>query len=208
MEWFWDHKTACYCWSPKTLIHQWISICVRFRVWTFGWSPNRTFDGRSARHRLSKATVAHNSCESFGRASLHSYLLSLHSSWYWETFIQSSCQIEQFSRSKIDKKVINSSTNCLISVKIAIPTHHIIPSWMFGWYSIYRNIKDFISLKNGSLLHAQNKQFEHAVASFVYMHQFHTYHHVCLHTTSTTSHISLEYEDELNIRWESKYSLK
>ena len=42
---------------------------------------------------------------------------------------------------KIDKKVINSSTKCLISVKIAILTPHIIPPpwWMFGWYLICRN---------------------------------------------------------------------
>ena len=46
---------------------------------------------------------------------------------------------------KKDKKAINSSTKCLISVKIAILTPHIIPPpfmhwWMFGWYLICRNI--------------------------------------------------------------------
>ena len=45
---------------------------------------------------------------------------------------------------KKDKKVINSSTKCLISVKIAILTPHIIVYhhhwWMFGWYLICRNM--------------------------------------------------------------------
>ena len=48
---------------------------------------------------------------------------------------------------KIDKKVINSSTKCLISVKIAILTPHIItpPLVMFGWYLICRNMStDFV----------------------------------------------------------------
>ena len=40
---------------------------------------------------------------------------------------------------KIDKKVVSSSTKCLISVKIAILTfpshiHHHHRWWMFGWY--------------------------------------------------------------------------
>ena len=47
---------------------------------------------------------SHNSCESFGHVSLHTNPLSLHSSWYWETFIQSSCQIVQFLRFKNRQK--------------------------------------------------------------------------------------------------------
>ena len=65
----------------------------------------------------------------------------------------------KFWSPKIDKKVINSDTKCLISVKIAILTPHIIPPplVMFGWYLICRNMypdfvnshKDFISFKMG-----------------------------------------------------------
>ena len=72
---------------------------------------------------------------------------------------------------KIDKMVINSCTKCLISVKIAILTPHIIPLplvtvWLyirfeetckltlFTWY-IFKDF--FISLKSS------NMQFEHAV---------------------------------------------
>ena len=47
MEWFWDHINCLLLLKSKTVIHQWMSIRVRFRVWTFGWSPNRTFDGRT-----------------------------------------------------------------------------------------------------------------------------------------------------------------
>ena len=51
-----------------------------------------------------------NSCERFGHASLHTNPL-----------------IIAFKCPKIDKKVINSYTKCLISVKIAILTPHITP---------------------------------------------------------------------------------
>ena len=38
-----------------------MSICVRFRVWTFGWSPNRTFDGRKSNPRFPfKSTREHH----------------------------------------------------------------------------------------------------------------------------------------------------
>ena len=47
---------------------------------------------------------SHNCWESFGHDSLHTNPLSLHSSWYWETFVQSSCQIAQFLRSKNRQK--------------------------------------------------------------------------------------------------------
>ena len=110
----------------------------------------------------------------------HTNPLSLNWSWYWETFIKSSCQNAQFLRSKnkiydealankhtlnwdsekirtrrgteprasrcpkIDKKVINSSNKCLISVKIARSllisyTYH-RRWWMCGWYLICKNI--------------------------------------------------------------------
>ena len=39
-----------------------------------------------------------------GHASFHTNPLSLHSGWYWETFIQPSCQIAQFLRSKTRQK--------------------------------------------------------------------------------------------------------
>ena len=52
-----------------------------------------------------KSCCSHNSCEGFGYASTNP--LSLNWSWYWETFIQSSCQNVQFLRSKKDKNVIN-----------------------------------------------------------------------------------------------------
>ena len=78
-----------------------------------------------------------NSCERFGRASLHANPLSLHSSWYWQTLFSLAVKWHKFWGPKIDKKVINSYTKCLISVKIAILTPHIIPRpalVMFGWY--------------------------------------------------------------------------
>ena len=49
-------------------------------------------------------SYSHNSCESFGHAALHANPLSLHSSWYRETFIQSSCQIYKFLKSQNRQK--------------------------------------------------------------------------------------------------------
>ena len=46
---------------------------------------------------------------------------------------------------KIDKKVINSSTKCLISVKIAILTPHIIPPSLVNVWFVCRNMSaDFV----------------------------------------------------------------
>ena len=71
----------------------------------------------------------------------HTDPLSLNWSWYWETFIYSSCQNAQFLKSKNRQKMINSSTKCLISVKIAILTPHIIPPPLVnGWNLICRNM--------------------------------------------------------------------
>ena len=69
--------------------------------------------------------------------------------------------------------MINSSTKCLISVKIAVlilPSHihHHHHWWMFGWYTIFRDmklklftfLKISIGLSYGGLLHAQTPEHE------------------------------------------------
>ena len=57
----------------------------------------------------------------------HTYPSHWITSWYWETLFSLAVKIPNFWGPKKDKKVINSSTKCLISVKIAIMTPHIIP---------------------------------------------------------------------------------
>ena len=74
---------------------------------------------RTQSQRFSKALVLTTTVKVFGMLQ-HTNPLSLNWSWYWEIFISSSCQNTQFWGPKIDKKVIKSSTKCLISVKIAI----------------------------------------------------------------------------------------
>ena len=98
-------------------------------------------------HITFKSYYSHNSCESFGHTLLHTYPLLLHSGWYWETFIQSSCQLLNFwGPNYIDKKMVNSSTKCLISVKIAILTSHIIPLLVNVWliFGLLKHKTDFV----------------------------------------------------------------
>ena len=92
--------------------------------------------------------------------------------------LKSYCQIASFLRSKKDKEVINSSTKCLISVKIANFTLHIIPlllenvrlisdlqkhqlkhvNWL--WLHLYR----FYLFEKWDIFTAYpNRQFDHAV---------------------------------------------
>ena len=60
------------------------------------------------------------------------------SSWYWETFMQYiTVKLHNFWSPKIDKKVINSSTKCLISVIIAILTPHVIPQLLVNVWLIF-----------------------------------------------------------------------
>ena len=79
---------------------------------------------------------------------LHYTLIPSHciSSWHWETFIQSSCQIVQFFRSKNKQKgdqffyqLSDFCENCNPHSSYILPYHH--RWWMFGWYSIWRNMK-------------------------------------------------------------------
>ena len=71
-------------------------------------------------HRLSKATciVAHNSCESSCIYTLiHSHCIQI------DILKSPAVKLHNFSGSKMDKKVINSSTKYLISVRI-VPPHY------------------------------------------------------------------------------------
>ena len=109
-----------------------------------------------------KSYCSHNSCESFGHTSLHTnpshcFQIDL------ETFIQSSCQIAQFLRSKNRQKgdqffyQICENCNphssypttavgeCLVDIRFAETCI----------LTLFTFLKIVISLKNGSLLHAQ-----------------------------------------------------
>ena len=86
---------------------------------------------------------SHNSCERFGHTSLHTNPLSLHLSWCWETFIQSSCLITQFLRSKNRQKgdqFFYQMSNCCENCNPHSSYHTNPLWWMFGWYSICRNM--------------------------------------------------------------------
>ena len=74
-------------------------------------------------------TCTLTSCESFGHASLHtnSLIPSQCIQDDIETWFSLAVKWHKFWGPKIDKKVINSSNKCLISVKIAILAPHIIP---------------------------------------------------------------------------------
>ena len=93
---------------------------------------------------------------------------TLHSSWYWEAFIQSSCQIPQFLRSKNRQKgdkifLPNVWFLWKLQSSLLISYMYLHCWWMFGWYLICRSmwtdffyiLRFFIGLKNGSLMHAQ-----------------------------------------------------
>ena len=70
----------------------------------------------------------------------HTNPLSLNWSWYWEferLLFSLAVKIPNFWGPKIDKKVINFSTKCLISVKIAILTAHIIPPPLVNIWLIF-----------------------------------------------------------------------
>ena len=81
-------------------------------------------------------------------------------------------KLHNFGGPKIDKKVINSSTKCLISVKIAILTPHIITTAIgeclvdvrfaetckLTWFTFF---KDFHRLEKWGFIACSNRQFEH-----------------------------------------------
>ena len=119
---------------------------------------------------------SHNSCESFGHASLHTYPLSLHSSWHWETFIQSSCQIVQFfrfiNRQKGDQFFYQLSDFCENCNPHS--SYHTLPPPLVNVWLIFDlekhetdfvyMFKDFSSIwKNHEFIAYSNWQFEHAV---------------------------------------------
>ena len=83
-----------------------------------------------------------NNCERFGL--LHYTLIPSHCIQVDIKRLSFSLAVKwhKFWGPKVDKKVINSYTKCLISVKIAILTPHITPPLlvMFGWYLICRNM--------------------------------------------------------------------
>ena len=94
--------------------------------------------------QIFKSYCSHNSCESFGHAHYTLIInpLSLHSSWYWETFVQSSCQIAQFLRSKNrqkDDQFFYQMSDFCKNCNPALISYH-RRWWMFGWYSICRNM--------------------------------------------------------------------
>ena len=141
--------------------------------------------------------VTHNSCESFWTCFIiiHINLLSLHSNWYWEIFLQSSCQIVQSLRSKNRQKgdqffckkktkqnKTNKTTKCLISVKfkklqpslLVIKSYHrrcpLVNVWLI--FDLQKHVnwlcllfKDLYRFENGVSV----RQFEHAILLLQWM---------------------------------------
>ena len=91
-----------------------------------------------------KSCCSHNSCEGFGRACFNTLIPS-----HWikvdieRLLFSLAVKMPTFWGPKIDKKVINSSTKCLISVKIAILTPHIIPPPLVNIWLIF-NLQKYV----------------------------------------------------------------
>ena len=106
---------------------------------------------------------------------MHTYPRPLHSSWFWDTLIQSSnCQIAQFMRSKIGQtgeqffyQMSDFCENCNphSSYHTTTVCECLVDIGFAGSckLTLFTFLETFISLKKGNLLHAQtgslNMQF-------------------------------------------------
>ena len=100
-----------------------------------------------------KSCCSYNSCEGFRHASTHKSPLIELEVGIERLLFSLAVKIPNFWGPKKDKKVINSSTKCLISVKIAILTPHIIPpplvnAWLIfdlqkyvNWLCVFLEVK-------------------------------------------------------------------
>ena len=124
-------------------------------------------------------TIVLTTAVNFGHALLHTNPLSLHLSWYWETFIQSSYQIAQFLRSKSRQKGDQffyqmpdfcENYNPYSSYHTTAVGEGLVDTWfaetcqltLFTFLKIFYQFEKWEFLPS-CLIACSNRQFEHAV---------------------------------------------
>ena len=92
-----------------------------------------------------KSCCSHNSCEGLGMLQhTNPFLIELEVD-IERLWFSLAVKMPNFWGPKKDKKVINSSTKCLISVKIAIMTRHIIPLPLVNVWLIF-DLQKYVQL--------------------------------------------------------------